>query len=82
MIYALVAALGWGAAAGYLHAPPWIVVVGALVAAALCLWLKRDALRRSAPEDRLQRYLLVAAAYAFVSCVAFGFVGVAFYLAA
>ena len=82
MIYAVIAALGWGAASGYGHAPHWVVAIGALVSALLCLWLEREALKRSAPSHRRTFYLLLAAAYAFVAMVAFGLISLAYFLAA
>jgi hypothetical protein len=77
MIYALIVALGWGAAAGYLHAPYITLVIGALVAAALCLWQEQETLKRSANTDHLNRYLL-AAAYAFLAMIGLGLSGVAY----
>jgi hypothetical protein len=82
MIYALAAVLVWGASAGYLRAPYWIMVVGALLSAALCLWLERAALERSATDDRMQRNLLIAPAYAFLAIVATALSGLAYALGA
>jgi hypothetical protein len=82
MIYAAVFALAWGAACGYLRGPYWIVAVGALVAAAMGLWLERDALWRSATGDRGRRYLLIGPACAFLAMVALALSGIAYALAA
>jgi hypothetical protein len=82
MIYAAIAALGWGGLSGYLHARYWVVAVGALVTAGTGLWLERNALTRSAPADRLRLFLLLAPAYAFVSLVALGLISLTYFLAA
>jgi hypothetical protein len=82
MFYALAVTLAWGAAIGYLRGPHWALVIGAFVAAALCLWFEREALLRSAPANRLNRNLLLAAAYAFLWMIALGLSGVAYALAA
>ncbi len=74
MIYALVTALLWGALSRYLQAPYWVVAVGALVVAGAGFWLERDRLARSAPTNRRDLFLLLAAAYAFVSLVTLGLV--------
>jgi cell division protein FtsX len=78
MIYAILIALAWGAADGYLRGPYWIVVAGALIAGGLCLWFERKVLLKSAPEPGMNRNLLIAPAYAFVAMVALGLAGLAY----
>ena len=80
MIYALILALCWGAASGYTHAAYWVIAVGGLGATAIGFWLERDRLMRSAEGNRRNLYLLVAAAYAFVSLVAVAVVSLVYLL--
>lgn len=76
MIYAVLAALAWGAIAGLLHAPYWTLIGGALIAGALFLWLERERMIRSGAD--MDNLMLVAPAYLFLSMVGFGLAGVAF----
>jgi hypothetical protein len=80
MIYAVVAALGWGALSGYVHLPYWIVAIGAPIVAGAGFWLERERLTRSAPANRRDFFLLLAAAYAFVSLVTLGLVSLTYAL--
>lgn len=78
MLLVLIAALGWGVACGYLRAPYWLAVIGALGSAGACLWLVRDALMRPSPNrKRPNLYWLLTAAYGFVAMVALGLVSLA-----
>jgi hypothetical protein len=79
MLYALGAAIAWGAACGLLSAQFWGVVVGGLAAAALALWLEWDALKRSSDGNR-NFYLMIAAAYVFLAMVGVGVVSLGYYL--
>jgi hypothetical protein len=75
MIYALVAAVLWGVLTHFLHTPLWLLIVGALLIVGGGFWLERERLTRSAPANRQTFWLLLAAAYAFVSMVTIAFVG-------
>ena len=78
VLLVFVLALGWGVACGYLHAPYPLAVIGALGAAAACLWLVRDVLMRPSPNrKRPNLYWLLMAAYGFVAMVALGLVSLA-----
>jgi hypothetical protein len=74
MIYALVAAIVWGVLAHLLHAPLFLLIVGALLVTGGGFWLERERLTRSAPANRQTFFLLLAAAYAFVAMVTAAFV--------
>jgi hypothetical protein len=81
MLYAVIAAIAWGAASGHFRSAYWVVGLGALIVGAMCLWLERAALIRSAPADRRMFYLLLAPAYAFVTLVALGLICLSYFLA-
>ncbi|HEY5008232.1 MAG TPA: hypothetical protein VII42_09520 [Caulobacteraceae bacterium] len=69
MTYALVAAVLWGVLTHFLHAPLWLLIVGALLIVGGGFWLERERLIRSAPANRQTFFVVLAAAYAFVAIV-------------
>ena len=74
ILYALAAALVWGAACGVLRAPYWLVAVGGLGAATLGFWLLREVLAGPETRRRGDFYLILAAGYGFFAIVGVGLV--------
>ncbi len=73
LLYGLAAAVLWGAGAGFARAAFFVIVIGALAAAALSLRLEWEALTQPAAGRRRATFrLLLAAAYAFLVVVALG----------
>jgi hypothetical protein len=80
MLYALAAAVGWGAVCGLLHAPFWAVVMGGVAAAGLAVRLEWDALGGRSPNRRPNFWLLLAAAYVFLGMMGVGVVSLGYFL--
>ncbi|MFI4933763.1 MAG: hypothetical protein ACHP7N_04025 [Caulobacterales bacterium] len=80
LLYALAAALVWGAACGLIHGPFWGVVVGGVATAALAVWLEWEALSRPVNGRRRPNFpLLLAMSYVFLSLVAVGVVSLGYF---
>ena len=80
MLYALAAAVVWGALCGLFHTPYWVVIVGGLGAAALAMRLEWDALASPEARRRGNFHLLLAAAYVFLAITGVGVVSLGYFL--
>jgi len=80
MLYALAAAVVWGALCALFHAPFWPVAAGGLAAAGLAVWLEWDALGGRATPRRPNFPLLLAAAYVFLAIIGVGVVSLGYFL--
>jgi hypothetical protein len=80
MLYALAAAVVWGALCGLFHAPFPVVFVGGLGAAGLAVWLEWDALGGRDANRRPNFHLLLAASYVFLAIIGVGIVSLGYFL--
>ena len=80
MLYALAAAIAWGALCGMFHGPFALVALGGLAAAALSLWLEWASLGGPEASRRPNFVLLMVAAYVFVALVGVGIVSLGYWL--
>jgi hypothetical protein len=78
MLYALAAAVIWGALCGLIHAPFWAVAIGGLSAAGLAIWLEWDALGGRDANRQPNFLLLLAVAYVFLAIIGVGIVSVGY----
>ena len=78
MLYALAAAVIWGAVCGLMHAPFWAVVMGGIAVAGLAIRLEWNAL--GTQSQRPNFWLLLAAAYVFLGMMGVGIVSLGYYL--
>jgi hypothetical protein len=80
MLYALGAAVIWGALCGLFHAPFWVVAIGGLGAAALAVRLEWDALASPQARQRANFPLLLAAAFVFLAIIGVGVTSLGYFL--
>jgi hypothetical protein len=80
MLYALAAAVAWGALCGLGRAPFWAVTIGGLAAAGLAVWLEWDALGGRTPTRRPNFWLLLALSFVFLAMMGVGIVSLGYFL--
>ena len=77
VLYAIAAAVAWGAACGVLRAPYWAVAAGGLAAATLGFWLSRAVLLGPDTARRKDFPLIAAAGFGFFAVLGVGLTSLA-----